>query len=156
MARSSGLIAGIVLLTALAACQSDQAAEAPAPTVCDVVRSTEAFEGQTVTLSGQLFSDFHHGSGITDIGCLDDHMPLGISQPNLIGNREFFEAWRVSASCPSDTLFFTVTGRIERQDYQGHSYLALAASEFSNMHRREGSDCPLTIREYQEQLERNE
>jgi hypothetical protein len=120
-----------------------------------VAASPETFQGQQLTLSGQMFTDFQHGAGIAGADCLRSFVRFGRAA-DPVGGRAFYEAWRVSSSCPRDTLFLTVSGRIERQEISGIQRWVLVPSEYSEIRRVEGSNCPITIREYQQQLERNE
>lgn len=115
------------------------------PLVCRVAADRAAFAGQTLTLEGRLFSDFHHGSGVTHDVCLDTHVPLGYALPGEQGGQAFYEAWRASASCPHDPLYFTVTGILEQTEQSGRIYLALRPASFRNIRRDGGSSCPITL-----------
>lgn len=80
-------------------------------------------------------------------------MPLARSLPGEVGGRQFYEAWRASAWCPEDTLYFTVTGIMRPTEDRGRSFLALYTSEFRDLRRAAGSECPVTLEELYQRME---
>ncbi len=148
----------IVVLTSALLTACGTVLQAPQrPLVCSVSEAREAYAGQVVTLTGQLVTDFHHSSGITNVACPDAYVPIGHSLPGLRGGREFDEAWFAARACADDPLFFSVTGRIEAHQDRGRSYLVISPSEFFDIRRGSNSTCPMTLRElYSRQEKRND
>lgn len=131
-----------------------RAQEQERPLVCRVAENTGAFEGQTLTLSGQLKSDFQHWSAITDEACPDTWVLLGRTGPGVEMAEDFSEAAWVSRVCPGDPLLFTVTGRIERQQIYWQDRLALTVTGVSDVRHAPGSQCPMTHEALRELNER--
>lgn len=142
-----------IALFAMAIFSSAKAQTVSAQALCDIAANAEAHAGESLTLEGRLFSDFQHASGISSPACPDQVLIFGRWLPDAQGEREFFEAWRVSASCPEDDLLLTATGRIESVERQGRRYSALALAKIEPLRREPGSTCPLTLQEAYERME---
>jgi hypothetical protein len=134
-----------------AAAEEAQGEQITAASVCDVAMHPESYADQEVLLRGHLVSDFHHAAFISDTACPDDGIMLGFSDADVIGGESFDAAVYITGTCIADGLYFTVRGRIERQHVWHLDRWVVAASEFSDIRRQEGSTCPLTMREFVEQ-----
>lgn len=136
-----------LLLLGAPACATPQPEESSL--VCRVEADMAAYAGQTLTLSGHLVTDFHHGYGLAAEACPDAYLPLGRETRDAVGKRAFFEAWQVGRSCPTDPLRVTVIGNVGSVEVDGRTYPIFITSEYRDIHRAPGSQCPMTY----EQLE---